>query len=324
MTKRILTLLLALLLVLSLGACKNTNQDDPTSGDDPPSGDQAVVADFDGLKAEIGFLIEKGDERADAMFDRQAIFYYSVAAAHVTALRYMVDNILWLKGEGNTVADISGDRLNNWTEIAALNYASAYSEYCQYLLLRMQDKSSEANVHYERAKQNPDCPAEDTFYDWKQKSVQDLYKLKDELEAMEDEIFGCYAPNTKPLEAINGAEFTLDYHLYLAQLALELGNPAVAMEAAENGITVDPFSGRGYAVAAMCALEMGDTDLMVDYLNEGFFNEPTSPIVNAYLAMIAQQEGDTEKCQTHIDIAKANNPDELVAALIAAIEGGGT
>ena len=34
------------------------------------------------------------------------------------------------------------------------------------------------------------------------------------------------------------------------------------MEAAENGIAVDPFSGRGYAVAAMCALEMGDTDLI--------------------------------------------------------------
>lgn len=324
MTKRILTLLLALLLVLSLGACKNPNQDDPPNGDDPPSGDRAVVADFDGLKAEIDFLIEKGDERANAMFDRQAVFYYSVAAAHITALRYMVDNILWLKGEGNTVADISGDRLHNWTEIAALNYASAYSEYCQYLLLRMQDKSSEANAHYERAKKNPDCPAEDAFYDWKQKSVQDLYKLKDELEAMEDEIFGCYAPNTNPLESINGAEFTLDYHLYLAQLALELGNPTVALEAAENGIAVDPFSGRGYAVASMCALEMGDTDLMVDYLNEGFFNEPTSPIINAYLAMIAQQEGDTEKYQTHIDIAKANNPDELVAAFIAALEGGGT
>ena len=317
MTKRILTLLLALVLVLTLGACTNKKPNDEI-----PSGDERVVADFDGLKAEIDFLIEKGDERADAMFDRQAIFYYSVAAAHVTALRYMVDNILWLKGEGNTVADISGDRLNNWTEIAALNYASAYSEYCQYLLLRMQDKSSEANVHYERAKQNPDCPAEDAFYDWKQKSVQDLYKLKTELEGMEDEIFGCYAPNTNPLETINGAEFTLDYHLYLAQLSLELGNASVALEAAENGIAVDPFSGRGYAVAAMCALELGDTDLMVDYLNEGFFNEPTSPIVNAYLAMIAQQEGDTEKFRTHIDIAKANEPDELVAAFIAALEGG--
>ena len=317
MTKRILTLLLALVLVLTLGACTNKK-----SNDEIPSGDERVVADFDGLKAEIDFLIEKGDERADAMFDRQAVFYYSVAAAHVCALRYMVDNILWLKGEGNTVADISGDRLNNWTEIAALNYASAYSEYCQYLLLRMQDKSSEANVHYERAKQNPDCPAEDAFYDWKQKSVQDLYKLKTELEGMEDEIFGCYAPNTNPLETINGAEFTLDYHLYLAQLSLELGNASVALEAAENGIAVDPFSGRGYAVAAMCALEMGDTDLMVDYLNEGFFNEPTSPVVNAYLAMIAQQEGDTEKFRTHIDIAKANEPDELVAAFIAALEGG--
>ncbi|MBQ8407757.1 MAG: hypothetical protein IJY39_02705 [Clostridia bacterium] len=317
MTKRILTLLLALVLVLTLGACTNKKPNDEI-----PSGDERVVADFDGLKAEIDFLIEKGDERADAMFDRQAVFYYSVAAAHVCALRYMVDNILWLKGEGNTVADISGDRLNNWTEIAALNYASAYSEYCQYLLLRMQDKSSEANVHYERAKQNPDCPAEDAFYDWKQKSVQDLYKLKTELEGMEDEIFGCYAPNTNPLETINGAEFTLDYHLYLAQLSLELGNASVALEAAENGIAVDPFSGRGYAVAAMCALEMGDTDLMVDYLNEGFFNEPTSPVVNAYLAMIAQQEGDTEKFRTHIDIAKANEPDELVAAFIAALEGG--
>ena len=317
MTKRILTLLLALVLVLTLGACTNKKPNDEI-----PSGDERGVADFDGLKAEIDFLIEKGDERADAMFDRQAVFYYSVAAAHVCALRYMVDNILWLKGEGNTVADISGDRLNNWTEIAALNYASAYSEYCQYLLLRMQDKSSEANVHYERAKQNPDCPAEDAFYDWKQKSVQDLYKLKTELEGMEDEIFGCYAPNTNPLETINGAEFTLDYHLYLAQLSLELGNASVALEAAENGIAVDPFSGRGYAVAAMCALEMGDTDLMVDYLNEGFFNEPTSPVVNAYLAMIAQQEGDTEKFRTHIDIAKANEPDELVAAFIAALEGG--
>ena len=186
----------------------------------------------------------------------------------------------------------------------------------------MQAKDAEANIHYERAKKNPDCPAEDAFYDWKQKSVKELYSLKNELEAMEDEIFICYAPNTNPLETITGAEFALDYHLQLAQLALELGNPAVALEAAENGIAVNPFSGRGYALAAMCALAMDDTDLMVDYLNEGFFNEPTCPVVNTYMALIAKQEGDMEKCQTHLDIAKANNPNELTAALIAEIEEG--
>ena len=316
MTKRILSLLLLLIFVFSLCAC---GKDDPTQ---VPGGSGQTVADYDDLKAEHRFLIEKGDERADAMFDRQAVFYYSVAAAHVSALRYTVDNILWLKGEGNTVSELSGDRLDNWTEIAALNYASAYAEYCQYLLLRMQAKDAEANIHYERAKKNPDCPAEDAFYDWKQKSVQDLYGLKKELEAMEDEIFRCYAPNTKPLESITGAEFTLDYHLQLAQLALELGNPAVALEAAENGIAVNPFSGRGYALAAMCALAMDDTDLMTDYLNEGFFNEPTCPVVNTYMALIAKQEGDMEKCQTHLDIAKANNPNELTAALIAEIEEG--
>ena len=75
-------------------------------------------------------------------------------------------------------------------------------------------------------------------------------------------------------------------------------------------------------LAAMCALAMDDTDLMADYLNEGFFNEPTCPVVNTYMALIAKQEGDMEKCQTHLDIAKANNPNELTAALIAEIEKG--
>ena len=46
MTKRILTLLLAFLLVLSLGACKNPNQDDPPSGDDPAVGDGTSYSDF--------------------------------------------------------------------------------------------------------------------------------------------------------------------------------------------------------------------------------------------------------------------------------------
>ena len=118
MTKRILSLLLLLVLVFSLCAC---GKDDPTQ---VPGGSGQTVADYDDLKAEHRFLIEKGDERADAMFDRQAVFYYSVAAAHVSALRYTVDNILWLKGEGNMVSELLGDRLDNWTEIAALNYAS--------------------------------------------------------------------------------------------------------------------------------------------------------------------------------------------------------
>ena len=52
MTKRILTLLLALVLVLTLGACTNKKPNDEI-----PSGDERVVADFDGLKAEIDFLI---------------------------------------------------------------------------------------------------------------------------------------------------------------------------------------------------------------------------------------------------------------------------
>lgn len=290
----------------------------PKSGEEAP----AQIEDMNTLKEEILFLLKCGDERAQAAYDRQAVYFYSTAAAHVCALRYMADNILWLKGEGETVSDLSGERLADWNEIAALNYVSPYAGYCRYLVLKMQGKDDEAVVYLEQAQENPDCPQEDAFYDWKEKSVRELYGIKDELEGLEDEIFARYAPMTRPLEILTGAEFSQEYHLYLAQACLEQGQPRLALVCAENAICVNPFNGKGYAFGALAALDMEDSELAAAYLNEGFAAEPVSVEINVLLAAAAKSRGDGEAFSRHLEIARQGQPGEKMAAFIDALEGG--
>ena len=88
MTKRILTLLLALLLVLSLGACKNSNQDDPPNGDDPAVGDGTSYSDFMEV---MGDIKKYGDDSAELNLTAQSEYYYFFAGASVSAFRYAVD-----------------------------------------------------------------------------------------------------------------------------------------------------------------------------------------------------------------------------------------
>ena len=59
--------------------------------------------------------------------NRQAVHFASLAAARVSAMRYFVDRILWLNGEGETMEDLTGGRYADWEEIGAINYASVYT-----------------------------------------------------------------------------------------------------------------------------------------------------------------------------------------------------
>ncbi len=318
--KKLFAILLSTLLLFSFTAC--TRDDTLTTSTPDKDLGKAAVSDIDSLSEQIRFLIECGDNAKMESRDRHAVYYYSTAAAHVSSLRLMADHILWLKGEGETVEDLSKERYTDWNEIAALNYTSPYPLYCQYLLFRMQGKEQEANTWYEKVSQNPDLPQKDAFYDWKNRSVEQLYSLKQVLEQLEDDIFSRYVPNTYPVGELTGAEFTQDYHLYLAQFCIDGGNPELALQAAENAIAVDPFVGKGYACGALAALAKEDTALTAAYLNEGFSIEPTSVEVNYLLAVVAKTQNDDEKMKFHLDIAKQNDPSEDQKQMIQYLEGG--
>ncbi len=316
--KRLLAAILTLALLLSLAACDLND----ILGKNPTGSTGGEAFSLDTVTQEVQQLIAWGDESAAEGLDRHAVYYYSAAAAGVCALRYLVDNILWLKGEGETVADLSGTRQADWYGIAALNYISPYPLYCQYLLAKMQGKDQEAQVLKAQAQRNPDCPTDDSFYSWKHCSVQELYTIKKALEELEDQVFSCYRPNVVPMDALTGQEYLQEHHLRMAQLCLELESPELALQCAENAINTDPFNGKGYAMGALAAMATENWSLAVDYLNEGFFTEPTCPDINLLMALVAKTQGDREKMSTHLALIQRDQLTEAQAELLRILEGG--
>ena len=71
-------------------------------------------------------MYDQGNEYTDLGLQLQADYAYGWAAASVSSMRYCVDCLLYLEGEGDSLEDLVGERLGNWDEIAAQNYASPY------------------------------------------------------------------------------------------------------------------------------------------------------------------------------------------------------
>lgn len=291
------------------------------TGEEPQTKKETITC-YEDLKKEADFLIDLGDECAEDGRDRHAVYFYSLAAAHTSAIRYMVDNILWLKGEGTYISDLSGNRIGDWREIGALNYAASYADYCQYLLLIMQGKTTEALTFLERAAKNPDCPPENAFFEYKDMSVEELYALKTKLQAIEDELALCYQPYLDPLEEITGFEFFPEFHRELTSELVARKNFADARRCAERAIAVDPFDGGNYVAAALVALSENEAERVNAYLTEGLLYDPSSASVHAFLALLARQSGDKEKEELHLKTVKAAQKDALAEKLLAFLEGG--
>ena len=71
----------------------------------------------------------------------QADYAYGLAAASVSSMRYCIDCLLYLAGEGDTLEDVVGERPGNWDEIAAMNYASPYPYFFEGLVYNYQGKN---------------------------------------------------------------------------------------------------------------------------------------------------------------------------------------
>jgi len=267
LTKRILTLLLALLLVLSLGACKNPNQDDPPNGDDPAVGDGTSYSDFMEV---MGDIKKYGDESAELNLTAQSEYYYSFAGASVSAFRYAVEYVLWLKGEGDTLASFTADsRYTGWDTIAEINYSSPYATYFEGMLLDFQGKHDEAVTPVALASIMPMFPEEGLDFSYlRTMEINDLYTLRDSLRALEDTIYGAYTPS------ITGREwdkylFDEEYLLAKSEECIQSENYTEALFYAKQALKANPFEVKNWRNAAMCALTAEEISLMGAYIDEG-------------------------------------------------------
>ena len=292
MTKRILTLLLALLLVLSLGACKNPNQDDPPSGDDPAVGDGTSYSDFMEV---MGDIKKYGDESAELNLTAQSEYYYSFAGASVSAFRYAVEYVLWLKGEGDTLASFTADsRYSGWDTIAEINYSSPYATYFEGMLLDFQGKHDEAVTPVALASIMPMFPEEGLDFSYlRTMEINDLYTLRDSLRALEDTIYGAYTPS------LTGREwdkylFDEEYILEQTYTSVQANDYGTALYYAMQGLKANPFDAKIWRNAAMSALYAEELTLMGAYVDEGLAIFPEDESLLALKQMMIDALEDME------------------------------
>ena len=284
--------MLALLLVLSLGACKNPNQDDPPNGDDPAVGDGTSYSDFMEV---MGDIKKYGDESAELNLTAQSEYYYSFAGASVSAFRYAVEYVLWLKGEGDTLASFTADsRYTGWDTIAEINYSSPYATYFEGMLLDFQGKHDEAVTPVALASIMPMFPEEGLDFSYLRTMEADaLYTLRDSLRALEDTIYGAYTPS------LTGREwdkylFDEEYILEQTYTCVQANDYGTALYYAKQGLKANPFDAKIWRNAAMSALYAEELTLMGAYVDEGLAIFPEDESLLALKQMMIDALEDME------------------------------
>lgn len=220
---------------------------------------------------------QRGDEYNKQGLSLQADYAYGWAAASVSSMRYCVDCLLYLKGEGNSLEDVTGGRISDWDDIAGFNYASPYPWYFEGLVYNTQDKNDAAQACYEKALLNPAFSAEndEALSVLHVMSIEELKSVKERLIELEDKIFDCWEPKTAnyPRQALAFSD------LYLRTLAREclsseLPNYKGALRHYEAALRVNPFEGDNFVGCALTQLYLGNTEKTFFYVNEGLFVDP--------------------------------------------------
>lgn len=224
----------------------------------------------------MGFY-ELGNEYTNQGLQIQADYAYSFAAASVSSMRYFVDCLLYLRGEGETLEEVVGERMSDWDEIAAMNYASPYPWFFEGLTYHVQGKEEAAQVCYEKALVNPAFDSEygESLMALGAIKKEDLITLKEKLIGYEEEIFASY---TQGLTAYPRVDLGFD-DTYLRQLAYETleknsGNYIGALRHFEAALAVNPYEGDNFVGCALMSLYLGEVDKSFYYINEGLFVDP--------------------------------------------------
>lgn len=288
--KKILVFLLALFMLSTvLCACDLQSLIDDlqlNTGEDDESviGDGTSYSDF--IEVMTG-IKEYGDTVAGLDLPVQSEYYYSFAGASVSALRYATEYILWLKGEGDTLASFtSASRYTGWKTIAEINYASPYPSYFEGLLLEIQGKTDECIDPYASAAIMTLFPEEGLdFYYLKQMSVSGLYDLRDKLRALEDSIYAEYSP------VLTGHDwdkymFDKDYLVALSAKSVEAGEYAESLFYAKQALKADPFDTTVWHNAVMCAVYAEEIGLAGEYVDEGLAIFPDDSQLKDFRKMI--------------------------------------
>ena len=237
-------------------------------------------------------LYERGNEYTDSGLQLQAEYSYGWAAASVSSMRYCVDCLLYLKGEGKSLDEVVGERMGDWDRIASLNYAVPYPWYFEGLIYNTQGKNAAAQSCYEKALLNPAFSPEhdEALSVLHIMTVNELKSIKVKLTELEDKIYTDYKPEHTgyPREELG---FSDSYLRTLARESL-LNDPTDyrgALRHYEAALRVNPFEGDNFVGCALMHLYLGEMDETYFYVNEGLFVDPEHEGLNNIAAILNRE-----------------------------------
>lgn len=240
--------------------------------------------------------VSQGDRFTNLLMDETAAYFYGMAGTAVSSLRLAVERILWLKGEGESFASLSeGSRYTDWDTIAEICYASPYPYYFEGLIYDVQGETEKATELYSYAAIMTNFPEEGlNLYSLKDLSIDDLYKLRDELRKKEDSLYAVYTPTIYGYErsVYNGSS---EYLFADAMEKLEKEQYREAFISARYAVRQNPKSEDNWVVAVIAAISGEEPYLAVTMLDEGLKYFPDSEKLDILLKSINDMSEEIEK-----------------------------
>lgn len=219
--------------------------------------------------------MEIGQQWSDDGLSVQGDYYYSLAGAGSSSLRYAVEYILFLKGEGENFEVLTEDsRYTGWDTIAEINFSSPYPYYFEGLLYQIQGMDTESAAAYQHALISPNYPEIGlNFYYLRDMEISELYALRDRLREIESSIYSVYRPviSGYPRDPMNGHA---EYMRAMSGIALDEGDFELAFTRARLAVQSDPFESEGFVYAAVTAMGCEEYGEAARYIQNGLMIAP--------------------------------------------------
>lgn len=233
-----------------------------------------------------------GDDYAENDMKLQAQHYYGIAGSSISAMRFAVDHILHLKGEGEYLEDSADYTYRDWDSIAAISFASPYPYYFEGLIYHIQGNERKAEEAYKNAIINPLFPESDvSFYYLSELSIDELSIIRDELYTIESDLYALFTPEQYGFER-HPMNYNDEYLRAKAKEVLELepNHYAEALKYYHAALRTNPFEVKNFACCAVTAIFNEDIDAAIYYVNEGLWVDEDNEELNQLAAWLTLNE----------------------------------
>jgi len=280
--KKIVLIALILCLLFTAGCKNNDSSDTKTGADDgdastltmvsaPPNASEEEKLAY--LYADAGAnLYQIGMMFMDMGMRRCAESTFALALTNVSSMRYAVDCLLEMKGEGPH-DDI---RLRDWDMIAALGWASPFPYFFEGVIHEAQGEGAAAAECYRKASLNPNLLEDGEQF----KVIADLDEnalksLQTSLEELEDTIIDIYGLRYSNIPRDEN-NFNTDFLREKAMECLEADEEDLlgALGYYLAALQTNPFDGDNYANIIVVCIFICDGEMAAGYLSDGLLADP--------------------------------------------------